>query len=227
METKELFLAIFPTFLIRGGVAIICGAIIGIERERRGKPAGFRTMTLICIGSAIYMLIGEFIYQKLNIASIDPTRIAAQVVTGIGFIGAGAIIQSRGTITGLTTAATIWVVAGIGLIAGAGFPWMAIICTVIVLGTLILLHKIEPKLLGSCHFVQCDVVFVDDGGRTRSEMALIFSEHDFDFSRLSISKIDHKTSRLRFSFCDTHPSHHRFMAELWRTAGIIEVTTEK
>jgi len=216
-----------PTFLLRGVFAVVCGAIIGIERERRGKPAGFRTMTLISLGSTIYMLVGEFVFQKFSAAAVDPTRIAAQVVTGIGFIGAGAIIQSRGTISGLTTAATIWVVAGIGLIIGAGFPWIGFVCTLLVLGTLVLLHKIEPKLLGSCHFVGCDIIFVDDGGRTRAELASIFSEHDVDFSRFNVEKVDHKTSRLNFRFCDKHPSHHRFLSELWRTPGIIEVTTEK
>ncbi|MGA2622523.1 MAG: MgtC/SapB family protein [Bacteroidota bacterium] len=227
METKDLLQLFLPTFLTRTIFAVVCGAIIGVERERRGKPAGFRTMTLICLGSTIYMLIGEFCYQRFNIPGIDPTRIAAQVVTGIGFIGAGAIIQSRGTITGMTTAATIWVVAGIGLIIGAGFPWIGFICTFVVLGTLILLHKLEPKLLGSCRFVRCEVVFVDDGGRTRAELAVIFSEHDFDFAKFDVQKVDHKTSRLTFSFCTTHPSHHRFLSELWRTPGIIEVTTER
>jgi putative Mg2+ transporter-C (MgtC) family protein len=226
METKELFQLVFPTFFLRGGFAILCGAIIGIERERKGKPAGFRTNTLICFGSALYMLVTEFIMLKIGVPT-DPTRIAAQVVTGIGFLGAGTIIQSRGTITGLTSAATIWVVAGIGLIIGAGFPWIGVICTFMVLMTLILLGKIEPKLLGKCHFVGCNVVFVDDGGRTRAELASIFAEHDVDFSKLHSSKIDHKTSRLKFSFCDKHPSHHRFLAELWRTPGIIEITTEK
>ena len=226
MESLEIFLSILPTFLIRGGFAILCGGIIGIERERKGKPAGFRTNTLICFGSALYMLVSEFILKYIGIPSADPTRIAAQVVTGIGFLGAGTIIQSRGTITGLTSAATIWVVAGIGLIVGAGFPWIGLLCSVLVLMTLVILAKIEPKLLGQCHFVQCTVIFTDEGGRTRAELAVIFSEHDVNFSKLEIQKIDHKTSRLTLNFCDKHPSHHRFLSELWRTPGIIEVTTE-
>ncbi|HZY11048.1 MAG TPA: MgtC/SapB family protein [Bacteroidota bacterium] len=227
METKELFFSILPNLLIRGGFAVLCGAIIGIERERRGKPAGFRTNTLICFGSALYMLVSEFILTSLGESNLDPTRIAAQVVTGIGFLGAGTIIQSRGTITGLTSAATIWVVAGIGLVIGAGFPWTGLICTLLVLTTLVVLGKIEPKLLGKCSFVTSHVVFVDDGGRTRSELATIFTEYDLDFSKLDITKVDHKTSRLTFSYCEKHPSHHRFLSELWRTVGIIEITTKK
>lgn len=227
MESAQLFSDALPTLLIRLGFAVVCGAMIGIERERRGKPAGFRTNTLICFGSALYMLVSEFIIRQMGSEGIDPTRIAAQVVTGIGFLGAGTIIQSRGTITGLTSAATIWVVAGIGLVIGAGFPWLGLLCTLLVLTTFVLLRKIEPKLLGTCRFVSCEVIFVDDGGRTRSEMAGIFGEHDIDFARLDIVKVDHKTSRLKFQYCEKHPSHHRFLSELWRTAGIIEITTRR
>ncbi len=227
MESLDRFISILPLFLLRGGFAVLCGAIIGIERERRGKPAGFRTNTLICFGSALYMLVSEFIISQFGGQSVDPTRIAAQVVTGIGFLGAGTIIQARGTITGLTSAATIWVVAGIGLLIGAGFPWLGLLCTLLVLVTLVGLGKIEPKLLGKCQFVSCDIIFVDDGGRTRAEMAGIFSENDVDFAKLDITKVDHHTSRLRFNYCMKHPSHHRFLAELWRTAGIIEVTRSR
>src|SRR6266849_6307745 len=159
MEPLSLFVDILRPFIIRGGFAVLCGAIVGIERERKGKPAGFRTNTLICFGSAMYMLVGEFIFQKLGITAVDPTRIAAQVVTGIGFLGAGTIIQSRGTITGLTSAATIWVVAAIGLVIGAGFPLLGLLSTLLTLGTLVLLGKIEQRLLGKCNFVSCDVIF--------------------------------------------------------------------
>jgi putative Mg2+ transporter-C (MgtC) family protein len=227
MEARDLFLNILPTFLLRGVFAILCGAIVGIERERRGKPAGFRTNTLICFGSALYMLVSEFILKSMGVPGSDPTRIASQVVTGIGFLGAGTIIQSRGTISGLTSAATIWVVAGIGLMVGAGFPWIGLLCSLLVLMTLDLLARIEPKLLGRCHFVECDVVFADDGGRTRAERAALFSEHDIDFSTLEITRVDTKASRLRLRFCDKHPSHHRFLPELWRIPGIIEVTMGK
>ncbi len=227
MESNELLASIIPVFIIRGGFAVLCGAIIGIERERLGKPAGFRTMTLICLGSALYMLVGEFMQQKTGMSSIDPTRIAAQVVTGIGFIGAGAIIQSRGTITGLTTAATIWVVAGIGLMIGAGFPWLGIFCCALVLYTLVILAKIEPKLLGKCHFVTSHVLFVHTGGHVRGEIAATFSDHDLDISQFDVVTVDHNTSRMKVKYCDKHPSHHRFLAQLWRISGIIEITTDK
>ncbi len=227
MESFQSFFSILPTFLFRGGFAVLCGAIIGIERERKGKPAGFRTNTLICFGSALYMLVGEFIFAKMNVAVIDPTRIAAQVVTGIGFLGAGTIIQSRGTITGLTSAATIWVVAGIGLVVGAGFPLLGLLCSILTLGTLVLLAKIEPKLLGKCHFVSCDIIFTDDGGQARAELATILVEHDIDLSKMDIIRIDQDRSKLKVDFCDKHPSHSRFLAELWHATGVLEVVREK
>jgi putative Mg2+ transporter-C (MgtC) family protein len=173
------------------------------------------------------MLVGEFILEKLSVATIDPTRIAAQVVTGIGFLGAGTIIQSRGTITGLTSAATIWVVAGIGLVIGAGFPLLGFLCAVLTLGTLVLLAKIEPKLLGKCHFVNCQIIFTDDGGQARAELATILAEHDVDMSKTDVEKIDQDRSQLKISFCDKHPSHSRFLAELWHAPGVIEILREK
>ncbi len=226
METRDLFVTFLPVFLVRSGFAVLCGAIIGIERERKGKPAGFRTNTLICFGSSLYMLVTEFILRSTGGAQVDPTRIAAQVVTGIGFLGAGTIIQSRGTITGLTSAATIWVVAGIGILVGAGFPILGLIGSLMTLGTLVLLHRIEPRLLGKCHFVGCTVIFTNDGGRTRAEIASLLTENDFEMSQVNIEKVDNLTSKLHLNFCDKHPAHHRFLSELWRTPGIIEITKD-
>lgn len=223
MESKEVFFSVLPVFLIRSGFAVLCGAIIGIERERKGKPAGFRTNTLICFGSSLYMLVSEFVLQRMGVGQVDPTRIAAQVVTGIGFLGAGTIIQSRGTITGLTSAATIWVAAGIGLVVGAGYPWLGLLAAVLTIGTLVVLGKIEPKLLGKCHFVGCDIVFLDDGGRARAEITSMLAEHDVDLSKIKTSSVGHNSSKLRIRFCDKHPTHHRFLAELWRTPGILEI----
>lgn len=227
MESPQFFISVLPTFLIRGAFAILCGALVGIERERKGKPAGFRTNTLICLGATLYMLVSEFLLERLGVSNVDHTRIAAQVVTGIGFLGAGTIIQSRGTITGLTSAATIWVVAGIGLLIGAGFPLLGLFCTILVLFALIGLGKIEPKLLGKCQFVTCDVVFSEDGGRTQGELATILSENDMDISEFDITKIDENTSKLRLRYCERHPFHRRYIADIVHTEGVIEVRREQ
>jgi putative Mg2+ transporter-C (MgtC) family protein len=145
-ESWDQLTLIAPPFLIRCGAAALCGAIIGLERQLKGKPAGFRTNILICLGSAMYMAVGLLVLFEDKVSS-DPTRIAAQVVTGIGFLGAGCIIQERGRITGLTTAASIWVVAAIGIVAGAGFPILAFIASAIVVTTLAVLGIVEDRFL--------------------------------------------------------------------------------
>jgi putative Mg2+ transporter-C (MgtC) family protein len=145
-ESWERLAVVVPPFLVRCGVAALCGAMIGLERELKNKPAGFRTNILICLGSAIYMAVGLLVNEADERTS-DPARIAAQVVTGIGFLGAGCIIQQQDRVKGLTTAATIWVVAAIGIVAGAGFPILAFIASAIVLLTLVVLGTIERRYL--------------------------------------------------------------------------------
>jgi putative Mg2+ transporter-C (MgtC) family protein len=146
IESWSQLSAIMLPFLVRCGAAAVCGAVIGLERELKAKPAGFRTNILICLGAAIYMCVGLLLVDQIG-GEFDPTRVAAQVVTGIGFIGAGCILQSGGRVTGLTTAATIWVVASIGLVAGAGFPLLAFISAWMVVITLAVLGKVESRFL--------------------------------------------------------------------------------
>jgi putative Mg2+ transporter-C (MgtC) family protein len=117
-------------------MAAVLGGIIGAQREWKGKPAGIRTLALISVGSAMFSII-----SALSFTGGDPSRIAAGVVTGIGFLGAGAILHRHGGVEGLTTAATIWVAAGIGLAAGAGLYILAPVVTILVFIILILPHK--------------------------------------------------------------------------------------
>ena len=145
-EDWNQLVRILVPFLVRCGAAAACGALIGLERELKAKPAGFRTNILICLGSAMYMSAGVLLVHEAGETGSDPARIAAQVVTGIGFLGAGCIIQDRGQVRGLTTAATIWVVAAIGIISGAGFPVLAFVATLMVVVTLALLRGVEGML---------------------------------------------------------------------------------
>lgn len=144
LESYEELSRVLPAFFVRCGVAVICGALIGIEREWKRKPAGFRTNILICLGAAIYTAAGLLLLQHDE--GVDATRIAAQVVTGIGFLGAGSIIQSGGSVKGLTTAATIWVVASIGILSGGGFPVLALISSALVVITLAVLGRAENHI---------------------------------------------------------------------------------
>jgi putative Mg2+ transporter-C (MgtC) family protein len=129
------------------------GAAVGIERELREHEAGVRTHMLVAVGSALFTLVsaygfGEFFAQGTAFVPVDPTRIAAQIVTGIGFLGAGAIIRQGPNVRGLTTAATLWAVAAIGLSAGAGYYAGAIATTIIVIFALWPLRIVTKRLLG-------------------------------------------------------------------------------
>lgn len=131
---------------MRLAVASILSGIIGIEREVRQKPAGVRTNALIGLGSAAMTLSGVYA-ASLAPVTTDLARIASVVVQGIGFLGAGAIIQSSGSVRGLTTAATMWVVAGIGIACGLGFMPVAIVTALIVLILLAVFGPIDAKLM--------------------------------------------------------------------------------
>ena len=122
-------------------IAAVLGAALGFEREWRGKEAGLRTNTLIALGAALFTAMSV----ELG-AGGDPARIAAQVVTGVGFLGAGAILHQGGTVQGLTTAAMIWVNASIGVAAGAGHVRLAVAATAIVLLTMVVLSPVDTWL---------------------------------------------------------------------------------
>jgi len=131
--------------VVRLLLAVALGGIIGIERETSRKPAGLRTNILICVSSAMMMIVAELFSAKTG-SGEGAMRIAAGVITGVGFLGAGAIIQARGTIHGLTTASVIWAVAGLGLAVGAGYYLISIAFTVVVVLILVLLRKIEQMI---------------------------------------------------------------------------------
>ena len=122
-------------------IAAILGAIVGIERERHEHPAGIRTHMLVSIGSAAFTVLSIYSFGEGS----DPGRVAAQIVTGIGFLGAGSILKGGGTIHGLTTAASLWVVAAVGMAAGAGAWGVAVATTIIVLISLWPLQAIERR----------------------------------------------------------------------------------
>jgi putative Mg2+ transporter-C (MgtC) family protein len=138
--------------LLRLVLAAVLGGAIGIERELREREAGLRTHLLVSVGSALFTIVSaygfhEFLTSGQSVVRADPTRIAAQIVTGIGFLGAGAIIRQGVSIRGLTTAATLWVVAAVGLAAGAGYYSGAVITTVLVLVALWPLRIVAYRLL--------------------------------------------------------------------------------
>ncbi len=139
------------TTLLRLLAAALAGGLIGLERTYHGRPAGFRTHTLVCMASSLLMLITVFQWELLSEAPletirVDPTRMAQGIMTGIGFLGAGVILKERLTIRGLTTAASIWLTASIGIVIGMGLYSAAVLATLLALAILVVFRKIENQL---------------------------------------------------------------------------------
>lgn len=126
-------------------VAIVLGGLIGVEREMSGHAAGLRTYMLVSLGSALFMIASELLASRYHGTppGVEPSRIASMIVTGVGFLGAGIIIQSRGRVRNVTTAAGIWVAAAVGMLAGSGFLLTGVTGTVITLIVLALLPRLE------------------------------------------------------------------------------------
>ena len=152
-------------------MACVLGGIVGYERERNDSKAGFRTHTLVCLGSALIMIISIYGFEGLDVVSVnkDPARLAAQVVSGIGFLGAGTILRDRTSIKGLTTAASLWVVAAIGLAVGAGYYVSALFVTLLVF--IVLERFIEIIFFRSCQ--NMTIVIAPDGPKVREINNLI------------------------------------------------------
>ncbi|HXE75126.1 MAG TPA: MgtC/SapB family protein [Candidatus Xenobia bacterium] len=131
-----------PAIILKLVLASALGGLVGLERELRGKPAGLRTNMFICAGSALFTILSELMAVQWG---GDATRIASQLIPGIGFIGAGSIIRAQGAVRGLTTAATIFVLASVGMAVGSGFYWTAIFAAVTMLLTLSLLGWLERR----------------------------------------------------------------------------------
>lgn len=138
--------------LIRLSLALICGGILGLERGRKKRPAGFRTYMLVCLGAALVMLTNEFINEKYG--GVDVSRMGAQVINGIGFLGAGTIIfTGHNKVKGLTTAAGLWASACIGLSVGIGFYTGAVIGTIMIYLTMSVLHKLDESVISSTKLI--------------------------------------------------------------------------
>lgn len=134
--------SVFKLFL-----SLLLGCCVGAERKRKGQIAGIRTFALIAMGATLAMILSIYVPQEyLGLKNGDPGRIAAQVVTGIGFLGAGAIIQMKGSVRGLTTAAGIWIIAAIGMAIGTGLYTLSIIATALILIVLVVIERLEHRI---------------------------------------------------------------------------------
>lgn len=183
--------------------AVLCGAAIGFERERREKAAGIRTLVLVCLGACIYTLAGVMLAGERN----DPGRVAAQVVTGIGFLGAGAIIHGRGLVIGVTTAAAIWTVAAIGVVLGSGYVAAGVFFTLLVLATLTIERWCDRLIEGPCEWTTLRIEFDPADGRTQALIHGIVDDHAIPEDRIRFLSAD--TVEVRY--CRRHRSHRSIL----------------
>ncbi|MHB8454209.1 MAG: MgtC/SapB family protein [Acidiferrobacterales bacterium] len=170
-------------------LALAAGAMIGLERTYHGRPAGFRTHTLVCVASTLLMLLTTYDWAGLDgghreSMSVDPTRMAQGIMTGIGFLGAGVIIKEGLTVRGLTTAASIWITAAIGILIGIGFYFPAAVATFFTLGTLSLFRWIE-MIMPALYYGRLNVRFPRDDTPSETVLRGIISEHGFTVANLS------------------------------------------
>jgi putative Mg2+ transporter-C (MgtC) family protein len=204
-------------------MAIICGGIVGLEREYKNKPAGLKTNILICLGSTLYTTVSVLIPSVMGDGSRgDPGRVAAQIVSGIGFIGGGAIMRSRANVAGLTTAATIWTVAAIGMCIGSGYPVVAFVFTMTVLFTLLAIDKIETKFIGRTGAHALEIVFDDEDGAVRTELNQVMSRNEIGLDDFDISRNANQYT-LHMLYTSSSQIHKRFILDLWTVRGIREV----
>ena len=191
-------------------MAFVCGAIVGFEREKGHKAAGLRTQILICVGSAIFTVVS----MSPALGGHEPARIAAQIVTGVGFLGAGSILRDRHQITGLTTAATIWTVSAIGIVVGAGYVTGGVMLSLGVLLVLGSFRRVEYLLSGRCAKACVVVVYRPEKGKTR---AIMMSVLDEAHGPVRIGDEKERTgglAEMSLHYCDRHRDHRAFLAEL-------------
>jgi len=178
-------------------LAAALGGLIGLEREHSGKPAGFRTNLLICLGAGLITELSMTISRDVTLPGgfrSDPGRIAAQIVSGIGFLGAGTIMHARGMVTGLTTAATLWVVAAVGMAAGAGLYTHAVVGTLLVLLALMILGRFEDHLLPRRRSDRTVVVGLDARPELITEMEQLLTRSGFQVVAIDVDRTDSEYS---------------------------------
>lgn len=185
MAEPDLHLAIIQRLVL----ALCFGGAIGLERSYHGRPAGFRTHALVCASTSLLMLLSAFETAWVNPSAItrttlDPTRMAQGIMTGIGFLGAGAIIKEGLTVRGLTTAASIWMTAAIGVMTGIGFWFPATLGFALTLGTLSTFRYIENKLPAQ-FYAQFIVRFEAQRRLPEADMRRMIAEHGFTIANLS------------------------------------------
>ncbi len=210
--------ALMPVQLANGiltTVAALCGAIVGTEREKKEKPTGTRTLALVSLGSCIFTMLSE------HLGNHDG-HIAANIIVGVGFLGAGVIIHGRYGITGLTSAANIWTMAAIGMTVGAGYAVAGLALSVFLLVTLSVVGTLERRYVGPCKFSTLQITYEVAGGKTLIRLEELLDE----FGSPGMQVTEHHENAVNGSatvrYCKVHQHHRELLA---RIAEMDEVQT--
>lgn len=204
-------------YLARLLLAAVLGGVVGIERSLKRRPAGLRTNMFICFGAALFTILSEVLADGFSAA--DRTRIASQIIPGIGFIGAGSILHDRGSVTGLTTAATIFVVASIGMAAGGGLYVLAIFGTVLIIFCLQLLGALERQLNLKPLVMRYSVVTGHVAEEVTEQINAVLEEHDKEMEGMKLIKVD-GGKRIAFRLEGTRSEHEEILAALRKIPGL-------
>ena len=202
----------------------VCGAIVGLERESRDKPAGLRTLILICLGSTIFTLVSLLLALQRQTA--DPARLAAQIIPGIGFLGAGAIIRSRGAVVGLTTGATIWAVAAVGVTVGAGYVVPGLVFTLLILIVLTMAQRMEWFITGRCLHGEATVTYRPDRGKTWPRLQAILDDYRVPSGSVAHGPPDKGERTFRTRLCMAHRDHRSILRDLAEVPEVLEIGVE-
>jgi putative Mg2+ transporter-C (MgtC) family protein len=196
-------------------VSFLCGAVVGSERERQEKPAGLRTLILICMGSTIFTMAS----MSAALGAKEPSRIAAQIVTGVGFLGAGSILRERNGITGLTTAASIWAVSAVGIVVGAGYAAGGFAAALAIVFTLAGLSRAEDWV-GRCVRQSVVVTYRPEQGKTHALLQRVVDQE----RRANIVGAERAcgdgSCEVTLNYCTSHREHRAVLAAIAQVPSV-------
>jgi len=204
-------------------VAVLCGLLVGGERQRREKPAGLRTLSLVCLGSAVFTML-SFVFTS---TTGDSGRVAAQIVTGIGFLGAGVILHGRRILTGVTTAAVIWVTAAIGMAVGAGYVVAALGLSILVNRLMVGIFLFETRWHPDLHDVCVILEYAPERGFTRIRLERVLVDYELTGTEARWSELSAETGRLTLSMKLARVHLYELLAELIEVPGVRSVVQER
>lgn len=205
-------------------LAIILGSIVGLEREANNHPAGLRTHALVCIGSTLITIVSWKTFTTFSYSG-DPTRIAAQIVSGIGFLGAGTILREGVNIKGLTTAASLWNIAGVGLAIGFGHYYIAIVATLLTIVVLHLFNKWEKKIVFTKQNLSIKIIVIDKPGML-GIIGTVLGKLNVDIKNIILEPYDSKMQIILQVKLPLKLKEQQVIEELIKIEGVINIEYE-